>query len=78
MPSIFNRSLFKILADEAISQITEKREVSSTKNLEFEDNTVNKSLIQIKNNKGPRIGPLGSPAFTAVQLETCPFKTTLW
>ena len=43
----------------------------------FDDNSLDKSLIKVKNNKGPKIEPCGTPALNVAVLETCPFKTTL-
>ena len=31
----------------------------------------------IKNNNGPSIEPQGTPAFTSVQEDVCPFRVTL-
>ena len=69
----FSRSLFKAITDKFVSRTTENREVSG-----FDDNSLDKSLIKVKNNKGPKIEPCGAPALHVAVLETCPFKTTLW
>ena len=45
VPLIFNKSLFKTLADDVISRTTENREVSPAKSLGFDNNPANKSLI---------------------------------
>ena len=42
--------------------ITVKSEVSSVNNLRFDANFSDKSLMQIKNNSGPRIDPRETPA----------------
>ena len=42
-------------------------QLSSAKSLGFDDLPIDKSLIWTKNNKGLRIGPWGTPAFTAAQ-----------
>ena len=56
------------LADIFVSPTTENREVSSAKSLGFDDNPFDNSLMQIKNNKGPRIEPCGNLALTAAHL----------
>ena len=43
---------------------TEKREVSSAKSLQFEERSLGKSFMQIRNNKGSKIEPCGTPAVT--------------
>ena len=75
---IFDKSLFKAVADEVILWTTEKREETSAKSLGFNDNPADKSLVEIKNKGGPRILPRRIPAFTEAHLEICAFKTTLW
>lgn len=60
--SCLKKLLFDLFPDVFLSCTTENRGVS------FDDNPVNKLLIQAKNNKGPRVGELGrtwgTPAFT--------------
>ena len=46
-----------------------KKEVCPAKSLGFDDKPFDKSLMQTKNNNGPRIEPWGTPAFTAAHLE---------
>ena len=65
---IFSRSLFKAITDKSVSWTTENREVSSAKSLGFYDKSFDKLLMKIKNNKGPGIGPCGTPALTAAHL----------
>ena len=56
------RSRFKYLADSLGSWTIEKREVLSANNLAVELSPLGKSLIYIKNNRGPRMDPCGTPA----------------
>ena len=56
----------------------EKREVSSAKSLILEDKPLAKSLIDIKNDNGPRMELWGTPALTLVHEEDCPFNTSLY
>ena len=37
-----------------------------------------RSLIYIKNNRGPRMNPCGTPALIGSQLDSWPFNNTLW
>ena len=55
---------------------TEKREASSAKSLQFEERSFDKSFMPIRNNKGPKIEPCGTPAVTSSQDECGPFRTT--
>ena len=57
---------------------TEKLEVSSTKSLTFEVSLSGKSLIWIKNNKGPKIEPWGIPVLSCDHFEVWPYRKTLW
>ena len=74
------RLLRKVAALDWFSLTTEKRDVSSTKRFQFEDTPFNKSLIQIRNDNGPKTEPWGTPAVAFSQDESCPFRTTscLW
>ena len=56
---------------------TGNSDVSSAKRLTFEFKPLGKSLMQIKNSKGPRIDPSGTPALTSAHDECWPFNTTL-
>ena len=60
-----------------LSWMTENKDVSSANSLAFENNTFDKSLINIKNNNAPSMEPWGTPALTSDQSGTCPFNTTL-
>ena len=71
------RSRFKYLADSLGSWTIEKREVSSANNLAIELSPSGRSLIYIKNNRGPRMDPCGTPALIGNQLDFCPFNNTL-
>ena len=72
------RSRFKCLADSLGSWTIEKREVSSANNLAIEFSPSGRLLIYIKNNRGPRMDPCGTPALIGRQLDSCPFNNTLW
>ena len=61
---IFFRSSFKFFADKVISWTTENREVSSANSLGFEIKLSERSLINIKKKRGPRIDPWGTPTLT--------------
>ena len=54
-----------------------KREKPSAETIGFGDKPVNKSLMQTKNNKGPRIEPRWSPGSATTHPEACPFRITL-
>ena len=54
---VFFRSSFKFFADKVISWTTKKREVSSANSLGFETKLPERSLINIKKKRGPRIDP---------------------
>ena len=73
----FIKSLFRSFAVEVIFWTTENREVPSASNFGVQVKPSDKSLISIRKNNGPRIDPWGTPAWTLVQDECCPFKTTL-
>ena len=66
------------MVDCATLQTTEKRDVSWAKGLVVDDNPQLRSLINIKKNKGPKIGPWETPAETSAQDEDWPFRTTIW
>ena len=55
---------------------TENKDVSSANSFALEEKPVARSLIQIKDNKGPRMNSWGTPTIKSAQLETCSFKTT--
>ena len=61
---IFIESLFKLFAEELMFWTTEKREVLFPNNFVFEIKLSDKSLIQIRKNNGPSIGPWGTTAST--------------
>ena len=52
-------------------------EVSSAKCQGIDEKPVDKSLMQTKNNKEPRIELLRTSSFTAAHPEACPFRNTL-
>ena len=64
---IFSKSSLRSLGEVLISLITENIEVSSANNLHSLLRPSDKSLIYIKDNKGPGIDPWETPALTAVQ-----------
>ena len=68
------RSRFKYLADSLGSWTIEKRDVSSANNLAIELSPSGRSLIYIKNNRGPRMDPCGTPALIGGQLHSRPLK----
>ena len=74
---ILERSLFNRLAESVILWTTENSDVSSIKCFAFEFESLGKSLMQIKNNKGPRIDPCEKPALTSAYDKCWPFNTTL-
>ena len=74
---IFFRSSFNSLAEPFTSLTNENNDVSAAKSFTLEDISSAKSLIQIKNDSGRRIDPCGTPAWTLVQDEFCPWRTTL-
>ena len=74
---ILFKSSFKFFADKSLSNITEKRDVSSANSLGFETRFSDKSFIHIKKSSGPRIEPWGTPASTLTHVEFWPFRTTL-
>ena len=57
---------------------TEKSEVSSANNLEFDAKFSDKSMILMKNNSDPRIEPWETLASILAHKEYCPFNMTLW
>ena len=59
---IFFRSSFKFCAGKVTSWTTEKSKVSSGSSLGFETNLSEKSLINIKKKRGPKLDPWGTPA----------------
>ena len=74
---IFFRSSFKFFADKVISWTTEKKEASSANSLGFETKLSERSLINIKEKRGTRIDPWGTPALTLTHEEYWPFQMTL-
>ena len=40
--------------------------------------SIDRSLIQIRKKRGPKIDPCGTPALTGNHSDIWPFKTTLW
>ena len=57
---------------------TEKRDVLSAKSLTLEVIFSDKSLIHSKKNRGSKIDPCGTPAFTGNQFHDCPLSITRW
>ena len=66
---IFFKSLFRSIFEASTFLTTEKSEVSSANNLGFDAKLSDKSLIEIKNNCGPRIEPWGTQASTLAHEE---------
>ena len=60
------------------SQTTEKREVSSAKIFTLHLKLAGMSSMKIRNNRGPKIEPWGTPASTFCHSDAWPFNTTLW
>ena len=58
------RSWLKVVALVWMLFTTEKREVSWAKSLQFEERSLGKSFMQIRNNKGSKMEPCGTPALT--------------
>ena len=74
---ILTRSLFRLFPDVWVSWcITENKDVSSAKSFALDERPSLRSLMQIKNNKGPRMEPWGTPVLTFFHVENCPLKTT--
>ena len=74
---ILFRSSFKFFVYKIISWTTQNRGISSANSLGFEIKLSERSLINIKKKRGPRIDPWGTPALTLAHEEYWPFKTTL-
>ena len=79
-----NMSIQRFLSDHfrltvlvVMSCTVENKKVSSVKSFGLDCKPLGKSFMLIKNNKAPKIDPCGTPAFTFVQDEDWPFKTTL-
>ena len=51
---------------------------SSVKSLAIKDRLLDRSLIYIKNNRGPKIDCWSTPASTSDHQDDWPFKKTLW
>ena len=58
------RSWLKVVALVWMLFTTEKMEVSWAKSLQFEERSLGKSFMQIRNNKGSKMEPCGTPALT--------------
>ena len=71
-------SLFNSLSDLYLSKTCEKRNVSSAKTLQVDWMLSGKSLLYIRNKRGPRTKPCGTPDFINFQEEIWPLRTTLW
>ena len=74
--SIFFKSLLISVAEVFRSRTTENKEVSLAKSFGFEDRFFAKTLIQIRNNSGPKIETWGTPAWIFFELDICPLRTT--
>ena len=74
---IFFRSSFKFFADRIILRATENRNVSSANSLGIETKLSERSLINIKKKRWPKIDLLGTPALTYACKEYWPFKMIL-
>ena len=72
------RSRFNYLANSLRSWTIEKSDASSAKNLAVELSPSGRSLICIKNNRGPRMDPCGTPFLLWNQLDSWPYNITLW
>ena len=55
---------------------TEKRDISSTKSLQFDKRLLGKSFTWMENNKGSTIKPCGTPAVALSQDECWTLRTT--
>ena len=64
------RSRFKYLADSLRSWTTEKSDLSSANNLAMEMSPSGRSLIYIKNNRGPSRDPCVTLALMGSQLDS--------
>ena len=74
---ILLKSLFRLDADKFIFSTAGKSETWSAKSLKFVVWPSERSLIYIKNNKGPRIDPCGTPDSILDHEDSGPFNTTL-
>ena len=72
------RSRFKYLADSLISWTIGKSDLSSANNSAMELSPSGRSITYIKNNRGPRMDPCGTPVLIGSQLDSWPFNNTLW
>ena len=72
------KSLFGSLCDMDLSETFQNRDVSSTKILQVDWMLSGKSLMYIKNIRGPRTDPCGTPDFINSLEEVCPWRTALW
>ena len=74
---ILFKSSFKLFADKSLSNITEKRDVTSGKSLGFKTKFSDKLLKYIKKSSGLRIELWGTLASTLTHVEFWPCRTTL-
>ena len=74
---ILGKSLFKSFVALLISCAVANNEVSSANSIGLYWRPSVKSLIQIRNKRGPRIDPPRIPARTSLQDECWPFRATL-
>ena len=74
---IFVRSLFRLTVLLVITCTVENKEVLSAKIFALDCKLFGKWFMSIKNNKGPKIDPCWTSAFTFVHDQNWPFKTTL-
>ena len=61
-----------------MSSTITNRVVSSAKSLTLDSTSSGRSFIYIKNKRGPRTEPWGTPALVLPQDEDTPCKTTRW
>ena len=64
------RSRFKYLADSLISWTIGKTDLSSANNSAMEMSRSDRSIIYIKDNRGPRMDPCGTPVLIGSQLDS--------
>ena len=73
--SIFLKTVFKSILDQVRFLTAENSEVPFTSNLEFDKKLLEKFLMCIRNDKGPRIQPQENQTSTLVNAEYWRFRT---
>ena len=74
---ILSRSSLSVFAVSDGSETIENKEVSSVNNLTFYFRSVAKSFMYIREKRGLKIDPCGTPARIHSQLEVFPLRVTL-